>query len=208
MGKLFADAVCQGLIERNPVSANYPPTHSGTSRKPFTDDEDCAILEACDDEWKRVVNIALMTGLRLTDATRLGCEHYDEQLDAIQIQERKTKKHLTIPVNDTLRGYLSAERVAPRLSQLTTGLLGKRFAKILENAGTERGAHKAGKNTTYKNSFHSLRHNFVSRLTGQALTPKSAGSLPGTARQAYTRYPPTTTSSDCETLSVGSAKPQ
>ena len=179
MSKFFKDAVKQGLIDRNPVAATYTPKHTPVSRVPFTEKDIEAILGKCNGEWGRAVNISLMTGLRLHDATRLESSHYDKDSDAVSITESKTNKPLLIPVNDTLRRYLKRKAVTPGLSKHESGALGKMFDKILADAEIDRQPVKQGKNTVYRKSFHSLRHTFVTRLADAGVDPEIRRKLAG-----------------------------
>jgi len=180
LSKFFADAVRVGHMDKNPVSATHIDKVTCTERKPFAPDEVKRMLKNADEEWKRVIAVASMTGLRLRDAIRIGSSFYDKALDAILIVETKTGKRLTIPVNDTLRDILKNEHIAPTLRELSNGALNKRFLKILEAAEIDREpVVGAGKNTTYRKSFHSLRHTFVSNLTNAGVDPEIRRKLAG-----------------------------
>lgn len=192
LGKCFADAVRAGVLAKNPAASTVAPKLTSTERVPFTDDEVAAMIRVADDEWKRVIRVAVMTGLRLRDACSIGSQHYNAQIDAIQIIESKTKKLLTIPTNETLRSMLKLEQVAPYLHGLSNGGINKRFLKIMDAAEIDRVPVGGLKNTTYRKSFHSLRHTFVSKLANAGIDPEIRRKLAGHAsvevHEIYTHH--------------------
>lgn len=115
---VFAFAVDQELIQRNPVKVRQPKFDPTKGAQPFEADE----IELLAFEARRVINlfsrmpywipflVALRTGLRCSDLISLKWQNVDFERNLIECRCKKNKKVVRIPMLSDLREALSADQ--------------------------------------------------------------------------------------------------
>lgn len=161
----------RGMAEGSPWTAVKPapaPLQAKHGRA-FTDDEIAAILKACPmvqngDEWRDMVQVALHTGLRLTDVLELTPEAADWKTRELRVSPLKTRRHgieVRIPmhaeVEAVFRRRKGPGRLFPGAEVECRSHRRQPFAELLKVAGI---VAKPGEKLT----FHCLRHTFATRL--------------------------------------------
>lgn len=175
-------AVKEGLLNRNPADNLEPlPEEDSVSKEPFTILEvQKLITSAPSDDWRGVIMLGALGGLRLGDASRLLQKHVDLERRVIQFTPQKTsrkKKTVVVPLHPELqkffRNRITVGSSDPcfaslvRVSISGSKGLSSTFGRMMDNAGVKREATRkvskssAGR-TVYDRSFHSLRHTFNS----------------------------------------------
>ena len=176
----------QGFIEANPAHAvDYLSTHGSKAEKEtFTQEEIAKLLEAAPtDDWRGVILLGTLAGMRLGDALRLKWGNVDLEAGGIAFTPAKTarlRKKLVLPIHPEIETFLlkhpaGASDDAPLFPSLAhLSVAGKSgasmaFRRIMERAGVAAGIARkaedgpAGRNVSAR-SFHSLRHGFVTAL--------------------------------------------
>lgn len=203
----FNAATRAGLLPWNPVARAAPIEAVKEQRHPFTREEVEALLEACpSEEWKTVVLLGGLAGLRFSDATGLRWENVDLFAGTIAFRPKKTsrqKRDLVLPMAGRLKAHLlTLTRPTDGKGFISPGLAAKRtsgksglsvaFGKIMAAAGIDRGTLEAagGEGRIFnRKSFHSLRHHFISELERRGVAPDLRMKLSGhTTAGAHGRY--------------------
>jgi integrase len=207
---LFGDAVKVSALLHNPAAPIKPLEESDSvPREPFTTAEVGKLAKAATSpDWKGVILLGALTGLRLTDATRLTAGNLDMERGVISLTPRKTERKGTtveIPLHPDLVEFFEGHEIPPfaksALFPSLTGLesggrdgLSDQFKKIMETAKVERGIARAKgegvARTTAARSFHSLRHTFTSWLAKadvpEEVRMKMTGHTESKTHQKYT----------------------
>jgi integrase len=189
MRSCFQAAVKEGVLLANPAASveTLPETDSVT-REPFTWSEVENILSACpDDEWKALVLLGALAGLRLGDAARLKLGNVDFKAGTISLVAQKKArkgKAFTVPLHPRLSKALAAlprpiSASLPLLPSLAPLAIAGRSGLSLQFSRILEAAAKANKPKTPEDpdwqggtrgrSFHSLRHTFVSLLANSGV---------------------------------------
>lgn len=211
---VFEDARRKAVILHNPVPdvlkrISHSAKSASEERHPFTDKQVQALLAAADVEWQGMILLAYHTGIRLTDAANLTHANLDGKL--LRFREAKTahRKHrasereTAVVMAADLVAYFKGQPVpmkkdAPIFPSLygkkpgSAGGLSNTFARIMEEAGLDRGQGKAreGKGRRFSAlSFHSLRHTMISRLANSDVPEAVAKAMSGhSTDEAHRRY--------------------
>ena len=185
MRSCFASAVREGVLQVNPskvVETFRVP--GGTNREPFTWNEVEHILKACPDaEWRAVVLLGALAGLRFGDAAKLKRSNVDTKAGTITlIAEKKNRegKAYTVPIHPRLAAALAElplpiqpdSPLCPSLAPLRVGGrsgLSFHFSVIIKSAANAN-KPKTPEDTDWQGgtrgrTFHCLRHTFVTMLT-------------------------------------------
>jgi integrase len=196
MRAVLGDARRKGLLSINVAEAvELLPMHS-EERLPFDDEEIRRLLKAADNEWRGMILFGYHCGLRLTDASDLSWDNVDLLNRTLIFRAKKTSrrgKDTTIALHCDLIEYLDrlpvTDRVGaplfPSLHQRSSGShagLSNEFARLMTRAGlkTALGEAKSGKGRRFRSqSFHSLRHSFISRLANAEVGPDVRKELTG-----------------------------
>jgi integrase len=178
-------------------------------REPFTSAEVARLAAAAPTpDWKGVILLGALAGLRLTDATRLTAGNLDLDRGVINLIPRKTDRKGTtveIPLHPDLFDFFKGHEVSPfakaplfpSLVELEAGgrdALSDQFKGIMKAAKVDRGVtrEKGEKvaRTTAARSFHSLRHTFTSWLAKadvpEEVRMKMTGHTESKTHQKYT----------------------
>jgi len=175
----------QGYIEKNPATGvDFLPTHAERVEKEiFTGEEISAILAAApSQDWRGVILLGALAGMRLGDALSLKWGDVDLQTGTIRFTPAKTArlgKKLTVPMHPDLEAFFLTHPTgktdkAPVFPSVASMEIGGRsgasraFKVIMESAKVEAGIAREGKGKKGRNvsarSFHSLRHGYISGL--------------------------------------------
>jgi integrase len=174
------------------------------TRREFRPAEIRLLLQAAgDSEWRGMILIALYTGQRLGDVSRLRWG--DVRLDTREIVFRvsKTNTVLPLPMARPLADYLESlpssddanSFVFPKAAACTrTGMLSNQFYKVMEQAGlvaarknVETGKGHRGRRAVSSLSFHSLRHSCVTFLKSAGVSDAIAQAIAGHASSAISK---------------------
>ena len=161
----------RGFVEDNPWGAVKPQTAPAQAKhgRAFTDEEIAAILKACPtvangDEWRDMVQVALHTGLRLTDTLNLTPEAADWRKMELRVAPTKTRRHgieVRIPMHEAVVEVFKRRKgpglLFPGAEVECRSHRRQPFADLLKVAGI---TAKPGEKLT----FHCLRHTFATRL--------------------------------------------
>jgi integrase len=119
-----------------------------------------AILACCPPYLQDMIVFALNTGLRSGDIFKLQWEEVDLEQRQLHVLIEKTRRVLTIPINDAAYGILAAwngMRKGPYV--FYNHMTGDRFRDL--KAGFKLACKQAGVQAV---TWHTLRHSFASRL--------------------------------------------
>jgi integrase len=212
-GSIYRGAIAEGLISFNPfTSLDSLDTSDSQERKPFTPSEVARLMSAAPcEEWHGLILVAVLTGLRLGDASKLSWSSVDIQAKLITLIPSKTKRkkrEVRIPIHPDLLAFFESVHVrsdsptAPVFSKLAKSSIGagtglsQTFNKIMSLAGVDRG--KPSRDTavtgtvgrvTYERGFHSLRHSFTSWLRDADVSEEDRMALTGhSTRESHQIY--------------------
>ena len=207
---LFGDAVKNSALLHNPAAPIKTLDEiDSVPRLPFTPAQVGKLLAAApSSDWKGVILLGALTGLRLTDVTRLTAGNVDLERNVLNLTPAKTSRKGTtveIPLHQDIIDFFATHplppfaksHVFPTLAKATPGSrsgLSKQFADIMETASIDRGMVRTTKNgaarSTGSYSFHSLRHTFTSWLAKadvpEEVRMKMTGHTESKTHQKYT----------------------
>lgn len=207
---LFGDAVKVAALLHNPAA----PIKSldevdSVPRLPFTEEQVSKLLAAApSSDWKGVILLGALTGLRLTDITTLTAESIDINRRVLNLTPAKTSRKGTtveIPLHKDILTFFknrslppfAKSPVFPSLFKITPGSrsgLSKQFSDIMDTAQIDRAVIRSIKDgaarSTASYSFHSLRHTFTSWLAKadvpEEVRMKMTGHTESKTHQKYT----------------------
>ena len=153
-------------------------------------------------EWYKLIQIGIYTGLRLGDCCRLDWSQINLGAKIIQIVPQKTRRHhqrmVTIPIHPALGRTLLAGpryvagRILPRISALYecgSWRVAHGLTKIFKAANITTSVKLEGrKHRTPEATFHSLRHTFVSFAANAGVPLHIVQSIVGHESTAMTRH--------------------
>lgn len=161
----------RGMAEGNPWREVKPAPAPGECKhgRAFTPAEVKAILRACadapnGDDWRDMVQVALHTGLRLTDVLRLDDSMVDLETRELRLTPAKTRRHgivVRIPLHPTVEAVFRRRDgrglLFPQAATECKSHHRQPFGELIARAGI---VAKPGEKLT----FHCLRHTFATRL--------------------------------------------
>lgn len=152
-------------------------------RRPFTNEEIGQMWAVADEEWRRIIAIALYTGQRLGDIALMKWDDIDLNRGIWSFSSKKTNHILAIPLTKKLMEILlqlevDGEFVNSRSAKLvnsgkgTAGTLSNQFADLLHRAGLRdkklpRKSRKIGRDRgreTQNLGFHCFRYTAATAL--------------------------------------------
>lgn len=202
VGSALRAAVKEGLLLRSPIANLEPlPEDDSVKRQPFTAEEVAKLVKhAPTEEWRGVILLGALGGLRLGDAAKLSWSSVDVNRKVIEFVPQKTKrkataKRIVLPMHKELEDYFLARSTPddpaascfPTLAKTriqSRNGLSATFGGIMDTAKVKRTAQRvlakdsAGRNT-YDRSFHSLRHTFNSFLANGSVSQELRMKLMG-----------------------------
>ena len=102
LSKMFNLAIENEWLEKNPISKKNKFKAKNYSLRYLTESEKERLLDSCDGILKKVVIVALNTGLRKNNILKLKWENINFDFRMIELTENKGNKHLKIYINDEL----------------------------------------------------------------------------------------------------------
>ena len=160
----------RSMAEGNPWRAVKPAPAPGQAKhgRAFTPAEVEAILRACEavpngEDWRDMTQVALHTGLRLTDVLRLSGEMVDWEARELRLTPTKTRRHgiaVRLPLHPVVEEVFRRRGDGLLFTSAAVECKSHHrqpFADILKSAGI---VAKPGEKLT----FHCLRHTFATRL--------------------------------------------
>ena len=134
----------------------------------LTGDECIRLVNACDPDFRRLVQAALLTGCRYGELTALSCEDFNPDTGSIHIRTSKTGKSRDVPLNEEGLEFFS---------RVTAGRAGDELAFLRGDGEPWGKSHQrrrfdaAAKAEKLKGvSFHILRHCYGSALAQQGVS--------------------------------------
>lgn len=200
LSALFTIAVKRDVLAENVVkSINKPPRPKNSPRRPFTDDELNKVFVIADNEWRGMMIVALYTGLRLGDISRLVYRDIDLSTRHIRAAIKKNGGFDPKPIPRVLMRYFLTLKMPkdldtplfPRAYRWAMtrckqiGRIGSAFIDLLIRAGVRKpGAsllycHREAGEKYAPLSFHCLRHNFSSMLKKKTVPEAIARKIVG-----------------------------
>jgi integrase len=185
LSALLQTAVKRRVLTENVVrQISLPVRRKNSPRRPFTGEELSKLFAVADSEWTGMIMVALYTGLRIGDVSRLVYRDVDFFTSHIRASEKKTGAFEPKPMPRVLIRYLQTltwptnldTPMFPRAYKWATtgcrqaGRASHAFLGLLIRAGLRtsgKGDHVAkreGANKYAPLSFHCLRHNFTTML--------------------------------------------
>lgn len=193
----FEAARRMGYIPSNPVAGvdglkDREEKRTG-GRDPFTHDEVCRLVKACDaaSDWRGAIILAATTGLRLGDVANLTWSSVDAKAGLLRVETGKTGIVVSPPMHPDFVEWLAKRTksrgeapVFPSLAGRGTGGrqgLSAEFRSIMKSAKIDLRTvqRKGAGRTTFSKGFHSLRHSFISGLANLGVSAEIRQTLAG-----------------------------
>lgn len=199
----FNQAKRLGYLANNPCDAIKPLRTQKKDKAIFSPSQMESLLAKAEKDWRGVILLGYYTGARLSDITNLRGENLDFEMGVITYSQKKTGKHVRVPMHPVVRRCLKAIAPEKPKQPLFPTLEGRSvagksglssgFKQLMKVAGinvqTIRSAKGQGR-TVSDLSFHSLRHTFNSNLANGGIPEEIRGRLTGHAQsgmnQIYT----------------------
>ncbi|MFL2559361.1 MAG: tyrosine-type recombinase/integrase [Arenicellales bacterium] len=164
------------FVSTNPVTAiSVPRTANARSRR-LEADEQNRLLSASNGELRRIIIIALETGMRRGEILQIRRSHIDFILQTLLIPRTKTDTPRTIPLSSmavvslkeqiSISGNITPIRETPLFSLLPDSL-SQAFRRLCRRLDIQN-LH-----------FHDLRHEATSRLFEKGLNPVEVATITG-----------------------------
>ena len=164
------------FVSTNPVTAiSVPRTANARSRR-LEADEQNRLLSASNGELRRIIIIALETGMRRGEILQIRRSHIDFNLQTLLIPRTKTDTPRTIPLSSmavvslkeqiSISGNITPIRETPLFSLLPDSLP-QAFRRLCRRLDIQN-LH-----------FHDLRHEVTSRLFEKGLNPVEVATITG-----------------------------
>ena len=164
------------FVSTNPVTAiSVPRTANARSRR-LEADEQNRLLSASNGELRRIIIIALETGMRRGEILQIRRSHIDFNLQTLRIPLTKTDTPRTIPLSSmavvslkeqiSISGNITPIRETPLFSLLPDSL-SQAFRRLCRRLDIQN-LH-----------FHDLRHEATSRLFEKGLNPVEVATITG-----------------------------
>ena len=202
---LFKMAARQGMITHNPAEAVDTPRGVRHTREPFTIAEIHSLLLHADLNWKLMILLGACAGMRIGDAASLTWNNIDLENKRITYLPKKKAhqpeaKKISLPIHPlllTLLNFYVNSKTPPtflmptlaRLSSAGRSGLSSQFGRLLKKAGINTLPEKAqGQRTFQAKTFHSLRHNFVSIMAANGVSPEIRKELAGHDSDVHRTY--------------------
>lgn len=200
----FNNALRQGLITLNPVSAIELPKDVRHERDTFSGDQIRGLFKAAGPEWRTAIMFGYYVAARLSDAVTMQFQHMDFPARVMRYRHSKTNRMVECPMHPDLEDYLLSLPVKNRdpNTELTPSLacrpvggrsgLSREFKDIMAAAGVADGRieGKGGRGRAFSRlSFHALRHSFVTHLAAAGIAREIRMKLSGhTNENVHDKY--------------------
>lgn len=180
INKLLGFAVDKGLLRSNPCKktgskkwAIERPEQEDTFRF-LTEDEETRLLAVCNPLLKRMVTVALNTGLRISQVVEMDWKRYDVKEQLYIVPKQKRQKARRIPILAKCLDAMGSPKFHGRVFPDTNvDQIEKMFGRAVENVWPKRRETDDSYCT-----FHDLRHTFISRVC-DILSPVEVRDLMG-----------------------------
>lgn len=175
--QFVTDCRREGILSDNPAEFvdKVKRRKSETPRRPFTQGELAAVLEACSPEWRSAVMFGIYTGQRLGDILTMRWSSVQDGV--LRFRSGKTGRQMQVPIAAPLARHLANLPrdpifIHPGLAKLKSSTRSNQFAAILAKAGIRKaqphrassGNGRAAERAQNELSFHCLRHTTVTLL--------------------------------------------
>jgi integrase len=171
---MFNWGVQEGLTLSNPTDGIKRMRETGARTRFLDSSEVNCLLARASDDIRPIVITAIHTGMRRGEILKLRWPDVDLQNRVLTVQESKSGKNRTIPIDDTPHETLKAlpsrfkkGYVFPHSSGEPMGDLQHKFQRLAKKAGTG------------DTRFHDLRHTFASHLVINGVDLKTVQELLG-----------------------------
>ena len=106
MRPVFAEAMLQNIIVRNPMEGIKRPKAKEVRRNPLTPEQCNALLDAIDSRYEYAVHFVLATGVRWSEFANMKIRDFKPLLNTVMVTDSKTAagiRELPLDPEDTLR---------------------------------------------------------------------------------------------------------
>lgn len=183
---MFKKALEWGYVDRNPA-ANIKQSKEKLSRKDFLMPEEVkALIETCEEHIRPIVTVAVHTGMRWGEVSRLTWERVDLENGTALLPETKNYEDREVPLNQSAReaiaGLAAGSKegfvfINPKTAE-PFDTIRSPFKRALKAAGITRSF-----------SFHGLRHTAASLMVMAGVDLRTVGEILGHKSFAMTmRY--------------------
>ncbi len=198
----FNAAVRQKHISTNPCTVLETLKVTAEEKGTFSPEQISKLLDSAECDWRGAILLGYYTGARLGDVGNMRWNAVDLEEELIRFTPTKTRKSVTVPLHNDLRGELLKNPgvgkafLFPSLAGKGTGGkcgLSGRFSAIMKKAGVEgKTTGAAGGRVLSTLSFHSLRHSFNSAMANagvsQEIRQKLTGHVSAEVNTNYTHH--------------------
>jgi integrase len=174
----------------DPWAGIKPRRGQNTPFRPFSDAEILRLLELASPEWRALIQVAVYTGLRFTDAVHLHRDQIAPDLSHLELRPAKTQRTgraVWVPIHPALRPILAtlpAPRLFPALADTydrSRTSLPRTFAALLAKA-------KIAADPGTRVGFHSLRVSFATRTRLAGVPVADLQGMLGHSTSAMSRH--------------------
>lgn len=182
-------AVRNGKVEKNPVSAVKLPKENNKRVRWLDDQEEARLLAAVPTDYHALVLIALHTGMRKSEQLTLQWANVDFQQRSIFIPKTKAGEARYVPMNNVVIQTLQS---LPRMLHNPYVFYGRNPGEYLKNGIKNTDWKLYLKQAGIDNlKWHDLRHTFASRLVMHGVDLYTVSKLLGHSSLEVTeRYAP------------------
>jgi integrase len=217
----FNRAKALHTITHDPTSPVELPAGFRNTREPFTPGELKTLLSVCTPEWRALILLGALAGLRLGDAANLTWQNVDLEKRVIAYLPRKKRhlpnsKRIEVPIHPDLYEAILGLPVASKapstplfpewVESTSAGRngLSMQFNELMAKAGVDPlPLRKKGQRTFQAKTFHSLRHTFVTLMAESGVSQELRKELAGHSsdvHRIYTHHSPSALRSAVDTI--------
>jgi len=163
------------LLAENPMKrVSMPKRVVYDNQRALTPEEYLSLKSHIGENYRDILDVYLLTGLRRSDGLKLTSESFDFETMTATFFQSKTQRHKTLPISGELaqvvRRLVDRVGIGRPLIQVKASALTVAFRKARIRAGLPESI-----------TFHSLRHSFASWLAQSGVDFKTLQSLTGHA---------------------------
>jgi len=165
-------AVRWGYLSSSPVENVKKYKVNNARNRVLEEEEQVRLIRECSPELKKVIIIAIHTGMRKGEILNLRWDDVDLFGKRIRVIDSKNNEQRVIPINAVL--YAMLNEIEPKLGLVFCSRYGDPYKSV--DTGFRAALKRAGI-TNFR--FHDLRHTCGTRLAMKGATPQAIGTVLG-----------------------------